>query len=358
MQLSPPPDRPANVRDADTLSLPEISALDPDRTLCVCAVSALEVHGPHLPIGADYHQAIWMADATAVRFAERNPDWTVVRYPPLPIGTDELPLSGSINTPARVVYGAVRAFGEQLARAGFRFVMLTNAHGGPRHAAALEAACRRVSKRRGIAMFTPSIRALYKLTNGLAFDRIEEFIGRKLTDRERHALVEGEHAGTWETSWYLAKRPELVAPEYKTLPERHPPPARPISRLGEWIAWLLERMGRKESAEQMRLVAGSLAGGIGWLLNARFGYGADGERVSYDGAPGVATREIGEAYAELSVEMCLEDTEAVTSGRVDALAIRSIASDPLVIQPHFARLAAAVGLALALLVAASVWALL
>lgn len=347
---------PGTVRDAETLSQPELQALDPDRTVAVCAVSALEVHGPHLPIGSDYHQAIWMADETARRFLERNPEWTAVRYPPLPIGTDELPLPGSVNTPPRVVYEVVRAFGEQLARAGFRYVMLTNAHGGPRHAAALEAACRVVSRRAGISMFTPSIRALYQLTTGLAFDRVEAFIGRSLGEQERAALVSGEHAGGWETSWYLAKFPEMVAPEFKSLPADEPPEFRLITRLGAWIAAGAERLGRPGSAEQIRTVSRSLAGGIGWTLNSRFGYGRAGRRVSYHGAPAVASPEIGNAYAEISVEMCLEDLEAVTSGQLDALEVRSIASDPLLIQPHFPRLCAALLVAIALLVAFVAWA--
>ncbi|NRA02148.1 MAG: creatininase family protein [Myxococcales bacterium] len=345
------------IRDADTLSQLDLQALDLDRTVAFCAVSALEVHGPHLPIGSDYHQAIWMADETARRFTQPRSDWTAVRFPPLPIGTDELPLAGSINTPPRVVYRVVRAFGEQLARAGFRYVMLTNAHGGPRHAAALEAACRVVSRRSGISMFTPSIRALYQLTRGLAFDRVEACIGRDLSEAERAGLLSGEHAGGWETSWYLAKRPELVAPEFKSLPADAPPEFWPIARLGSWIAAGLARLGRSESAAQSRLVAESLAGGVGWALNSRFGYGRGGRRVSYHGAPAIASREIGEAYAEISVELCLEDLEAVTEGRLDALDVRSIASDPLLIQPHFPRVLSGVLGGIALLIALAVWAL-
>ena len=36
---------------------------------------------------------------------------TLARFPPIPIGTDELPLPGSLNTPARVAYRVVLAFG-------------------------------------------------------------------------------------------------------------------------------------------------------------------------------------------------------------------------------------------------------
>lgn len=349
---------PPNFRHVDELTHPQLEALDRSRTVCVCAVSALEVHGPHLPLGSDLHQASWMADETGRRFAEAHPDWTVLRYPPLPVGTDELPLAGSVNTPARTVYRTVLAFGDQLARAGFRTIVLTNAHGGPRHAAALEAACRRVSRRWGVAMFSPAIRALHRLVSGQCFDEVEALIGRELSDEERHGLVSGEHAGTWETSWYLAQRPELVAPDYKTLAEDHPPPVRPLARLAEWLEARSRRRagadgapGKLPAAE----VVASLARGVGWMLNARWGYGRGGERVSYSGWPAVASADVGRAYAELPVRMCLADLEAVAAGRLDPLEVRSIASDPLVIQPHFPRLALGGG---ALLAALATWLLL
>jgi creatinine amidohydrolase len=328
---------PINLRAADELTYTEIEALDRDRTVGFCAVSALEVHGPHLPIGSDLHQAMWMADETARRFAERHRDWTVLRFPPLPIGTDELPLPGSVNTPARVVYRVVLAFGNQLARAGFRYIVVTNAHGGPRHAAALEAACRRVSRRHGIAMITPSIRALHRMVTGQTLDAVEERIGRRLTDDERQGLLSGEHAGTWETSWYLAQRPELVSPEYKSLSEDHPPKLPLLAQLGERLGGRLERMGRTKTGESLRQTFGALSGSLGWLLNARSGYGRDGERVTYSGWPAVASPEVGSAYAEIPVEMCLEDLEAVVEGRLDPQEVRSIASDPVLIQPWFFR---------------------
>ncbi len=346
--LAEPP--PPNFRNADELTYPELGALDRDRTLALVAVSALEVHGPHLPLGSDFHQACWLADETGRRFALAHPDWTVLRYPPLPLGADELPLPGSISSPPRVVYRALVAFGDALARAGLRYVVVTNAHGGPRHAAALEAACRRVSRRRGIAMFTPAIRALHRMVTGQTLAEVEAAIGRPLGEAERHGLVSGEHAGAWETSWYLAQRPELVAPEWKSLPEDHPPQLAWLARAGDRIADLLERRrGAGSGGLPLRDAVRSLAGSIGWLLNARFGWGRAGSRVTYSGWPAVASPEVGRAYAELPVRMCLEDVEAVIDGRLHPTDVRSIASDPLVIQPHFARLVAAGATGLALL---------
>ena len=352
-----PTTEPVNFRRADELRFAELRALDGRRTLCVCAVSALEVHGPHLPIGADLHQAEWMADETGRRFAAAHPEWTVLRHPPLPIGADELPLPGSIESPPRVVYRAVVALGESLARAGLRTVMVTNAHGGPRHAAALEAACRRVSHRRGIAMFTPSARALHRLVTGQAAAEVEAFLGRELGDSERHGLATGEHAGTWETSWYLAKHPEWVDPRWRELAEDHPPGFTPLVRAAERLRALglgARRDGRGGLSLPDALEA--LAASVGWLRNARSGYGRPpgSEPVSWSGWPAVASPELGRAYAELAVRACLADLEAVVAGRVAPAEIRSIASDPPFIQPNFWRWLAAGGGAAAL----GLWALL
>jgi creatinine amidohydrolase len=345
-RIAPSP-APPNFRCADELSAVELRALDPRRTLCVCAVSALEVHGPHLPIGADLHQAVWMADETGRRFAAANPGWTVLRHPPLPIGADELPLPGSISSPPRVVYRAVVALGSALAKAGVRYLMITNAHGGPRHAAALEAACRRVSRRSGIAMFTPSARALHRLVTGRAFAEVEAYLGRPLREDERQGLARGEHAGTWETSWYLAMHPEWVGAGWERLAEDHPPRWAPLERLARWL-----RRGGAGSGGPGRLplpdALEALAGSVGWLRNARSGYGRPpgAPRVSYSGWPAVASAELGGAYAELAVRACLADAEAVLAGRIAPEAIRSIASDPPFIQPNFWRwLAAGAGAA-------------
>ncbi len=316
---------------AEELTYTKVRALDFGRTICFLPVSALEVHGPHLPLGMDFFMARWMAEETGRRFAEAHPGWTVVQYPPLPLGTDELPLAGSMNADQRTVYGAVRAHGESLARAGFRYVVVTNGHGGPRHAAALEAACRHLSKRRGVHMFSPSIAALHAIISGQKFEQIEEVLQRSLTDEERSGLVGGEHAGGWETSFMLVQQPELIEPEWRRLGHDSPPPFAPLQRAADAITGWMGRRGR--DVTHLREISGGLAEGIGWLLNAHFGYG--GASVSYHGNPSLASPEMGQAFREVMVRECLAHVEAVTSGRTPATAVRSIASDPAIIQPRF-----------------------
>jgi creatinine amidohydrolase len=330
----------------EELSYNQVRRLDRAQTIAFLPVSALEVHGPHLPLGMDWYMARWMAEESARRFGERHPEWTVVSMPPLAIGTDELPLRGSMNLPPRTLYRAVVAAGRALARAGYGYVVVTNGHGGPRHAAALEAACRWVSRRYGISMFTPSIAVLHRIVTGERFEVVESLIGRALSERERHGLTIGEHAGGWETSFMLAQDASLVDASYTSLGPLAPPLFRPLARVGAWIASRRQRRGK--DASKVREAFDGIAGSIGWLLNCRFGYG--GREVTYKGDPSVASVEIGLAFREMLARDCLEMAEAVTAGRQVAEEIRSIASDHAVIQPGFVVKVAAVGVVVAVLV--------
>jgi len=320
---------------AEELTYDRIRQLDRHRSIAFLAVSGLEVHGPHLPIVQDVAMAQWMAEETARRFSERHPDWTVAVYPPLTVGTDELPLRGSMDVRPSAFHRVLLGHGASLARAGFGTVVVTNGHGGPRHAAAIEHACRRTSRRFGIRMITPSIRVLHRVVTGGRNARLEELLGRPLDAREREALVTGEHAGAWETSFMLATRPELVDPCWRSLGPLAPPRFRPLAALGEFLPPL------RETTDQ-------LAGSVGWLLNAHFGYG--GTEVSWKGDPSVASPEIGHAFKEILAEDCTEIVLDVVRGALAPENVRSIASDHAVIQPgFFARLAIAAAALLALL---------
>lgn len=333
---------------AEELSYAALLRMLRTRAVAFLPVSALEVHGPHLPLGQDQAMARWMAEEPGRRFAERHPDWTVVQLPQLAIGADELPLPGTMEIAPRTLYAALLATGRSLVRAGFENVVVTNGHGGPRHAAAIEAACRRISRRFGIRMFSPSIVVLHRIVTGGRTARVEELLGRPLDARESVAVVSGEHAGTWETSFMLAERPDLVEPEYVRLGQRQPPPFAPLVRLGErFAAW---RDARGGDGAHVREAAQSLGGGIGWVLNARFGYG--GDEVSYKGDPSAATAELGHAFREVLAADCLEIVEAVCLGGTPPESVRSIASDHAVIQPRFLlRVGVAAALAAGLLLA-------
>ncbi len=251
-----------------------------------------------------------------------------------------------MNASQRTVYAAVLAHGRSLVRAGYRYIVLTNGHGGPRHAAALEHACRKISRRYAVQMFTPSILTLHRIITGERGAAVEALLGRPLTDAEQRGLSNGEHAGSWETSFMLAEKPQLVDSNYASLPLDGPPAFQPLARLGERILRWRRRGGR--DTVKLQMVFQGLSRGIGWLLNAHYGYG--GPVVSYQGDPSVASVEIGRAFREVMVQDCLSIVEAVTAGTQRASEVRSIASDPAIIQPYFWPRLAVVAALLALLI--------
>lgn len=312
---------------AEEMTYTQVQQLRKDCSIAFLSASALEVHGPHLPLGMDMFAARWMAEETARRFAEAHPDWTVVLYPHIPLGTDELPLPGSVDGTQQTVYRALLAHGASLAQAGFGYAVVTNGHGGPRHASAVEAACRVASRRDGIRMFSPSIAVLHGIVTGGRHGQIESNLGRPLTEEERQGLLNGEHAGTMETSFALAERAEQVEESYRELKQAGPPSFGPLAFVGRVLAPLLGGSGRVQE------VSDSLAGGVGWLLNARYGYG--GPPVTYYGDPSAASADLGHAIRETMIQGCLDYAEKVTGGELAAEDVRSIASDPAIIQPGF-----------------------
>ncbi len=317
----------------EELTYTKLQSMDFSRTLCMQSVSALEVHGPHLPVGMDLFMARWMAEETGRRFAEAHPDWTVVIQPHLPVGTDELPLPGSVRVGPYTFYRLLWDHARSLVEAGYRYIVLTNGHGGPRHAATIEHVCRRMSRRYGVSMFSPSIVALHRIITGQRFTELEAILGRSLLAEEREGLLAGEHAGGWETAFQLAADAATVEPTWKSLQRDEPPKWGPLVRLGERWAALRERKGKP--AKRVRELIDGLSGAIGWLLNARYAYG--GPPVTYKGTPAVASVELGRAFRELMARDCLEIIEQVIRGVVAAESIRSIASDHPLIQPLFWR---------------------
>jgi creatinine amidohydrolase/Fe(II)-dependent formamide hydrolase-like protein len=202
-----------------------------------------------------------------------------------------------MNGTQREVYRVLLSHGASLAQAGYRYVVVTNGHGGARHASGLEAACREVSRRHGIEMFTPAAAVLREIITGPRFDRLETVLGRPLTAQERAGLLTGEHAATMETSLILP-RALTPAPEYRQLDlvaRRHSS----LAALGGPLAGLLARGDPQRQAKVQRMVA-ALSGGIGWVLNARYGYG--GPEVTYMGDPSAASAELGHAIRQVTVE--------------------------------------------------------
>ena len=202
----------------EELTFTELEALDRNRAAVLFTVSPLEEHGPHLPVGTDLFTADAICKKLAERIIETKPGWTVLIGPSLPIGASAFDRAGTLLARVRTVRNATLDYGASLARHGFRYILVLNGHGGPRHIVALEEAAAAVSRRYKVRMFSVSGPVLWKFMRGRYRNRLETLLGRPFTAAEREALSGDTHAGMWETSLVLRARPELVKPGYRDLP--------------------------------------------------------------------------------------------------------------------------------------------
>jgi creatinine amidohydrolase len=202
----------------EEMSTPALDALDRARTMIILTVSPLETHGPHLPVGVDAITARHFAESVGARLTATRPDWSVVLAPTLHLGSFAFHSVGTVGVRQRVVRDAVVDYGDALARAGFRYILVANGHGGPGHLTALEEAAGIVSRRHAITMASFTGRLAWDFLRGRYLERIETALGRALSEAERRAFAEDAHGGWWETSLMLMLRPDLVDAAYRTLP--------------------------------------------------------------------------------------------------------------------------------------------
>ena len=207
-------------------------------------------------LGQDQAMARWMAEEPGRRFAERHPDWTVVQLPKLAIGADDCRRPARWRSVADALRGT--AHDRPLAGAGgLRERGGDQRAGGPRHAAAIEAACRRISRRFGIRMFSPSIVVLHRIVTGGRTARVEELFGRPLDARERRG-----------PEWRARGHGRRVSCSPSVLISSSPstsvsgsgsPPFAPLVRLGDALRGVARRLGG--DGAHVREAAQSLGGG-------------------------------------------------------------------------------------------------
>jgi creatinine amidohydrolase len=211
----------------EELSSPALDGLDRARTVVMLTVSPLEQHGPHLPLGVDAFTALHLAEAVAERLVTTRPGWQVVLAPPLYLGSFAFESVGTVSVRQRAVRDVVTDYGESLARAGFRYILVSNGHGGPGHVGAGAEAAAAVARRRGVMMASFTGHLAWEFLRGRYREPLEAALGRPLSPEEDAAFAEDAHAGWWETSVMLWLKPGLVDGRYRDLPPaRYPLAAR------------------------------------------------------------------------------------------------------------------------------------
>ncbi len=271
----------------ETLTKRAFDTLDRERTVVLVTASPLEVHGPHLPLGADALEGEGLAERT-LRFLPRDHQNRIfLKLPFIYAASDAVPQPGSLSFRPSTTIRVLEDLGRSLAGQGFRHVLVSNFHGSPRHFLAIETACHRVSKERGINM-VPIFSLMISRLNGGGSELVD-VLGH-LPGIRREDLVGDTHGGLVETSQLLALHPDWVDPDYKHLPRR------------TVDLWLEER-GEKPPAIQrgkragIRQMVGAFKAGIRFF-----------SEETYSGAPGSASAELGDRILDL---LATETAQAV-----------------------------------------------
>src|SRR2546425_7798418 len=111
------------------MSPPPLDALDRPRPAVVLAVSRLEEHGPHLPVGVDAIAARYFAETLAQRLTAARPGWTVLLAPTLHLGSFTFDAVGTVSVRQRVVRDALVDYGGSLAAARVPYILVSDGPG-------------------------------------------------------------------------------------------------------------------------------------------------------------------------------------------------------------------------------------
>ncbi len=162
-----------------------------ENPLVIVPVGALEAHGPHLPLGADQIQAEATADALAERIG-------ALVAPTLPYGncSGTRPFPGTVSVSLGSLSRIMRELVEELARTGFRRVLVLSGHAAQGHMAALREGAEE------------AVRAIPTLRVAVLsdYDFVYELRGKLSPPTDGHG-------GLLETSRVMAMKPESVGSE-------------------------------------------------------------------------------------------------------------------------------------------------
>jgi creatinine amidohydrolase len=219
------------------------AALERSKGVAILPIGVLEKHGPHDPIGSDLiHVREWAARATTQEYAVVFPDYFYgqiyeARHQP-----------GTFALPSRLLWDLLDATCEEIARNGFKKVLIINGHGGNPNFL-------RFFIQSQLERHRDYIVYLHDPAPDPALDA-------KVTTLRKSDPAGDSHAGERETSTLLYLRPDLVQ---------------------------TDRATRESGANERRLALPDLYTGIWWYASYPNHYAGEGA---------AATRELGQLLTE------------------------------------------------------------
>lgn len=290
----------AKVYEYVELRLPDLQALDRAKTVFLMSVSPVEVHGPHLPVGTDVFVSEELVRRYIAELGRRHPELTFVKLPALYAGSDALPVPGSLSVPAPYLEGMLVAYGRGLAKQGFRYLFVSDNHGGPRHQMAVESAARTLWRRHRFYLIDP-----FGVDYRLMVQHDPEFLRRTGLAPGTCGDDADNHAGTNETSLMLACDRTRVAEGFREVGPSELPARRGAAALVAGLGWLVRSLGGRVLGADLDHLANTLA----WV--------SDPAMKPYMGNPSKASADAGEAMltARVGIGIGLFERALASAGK-------------------------------------------
>jgi creatinine amidohydrolase len=274
---------------------PELDGLDRERTLFVMALSPIEVHGPHLPLGTDVWVAEEIRDRALAKIRERHPELDFVLFPSYYMGNDTIP--GSVEVDSRAINLLLRGNAAFLASRGFRYLLVTDNHGGPRHQIATAKAVQRLYTKDCFHIIAPFLSFFRRMV-----ELDPELLSHLEAGRGACGDDEDSHAGLNETSLMLRAFPDKVRPAWKELPRITMNPRRwPNLILGP-LGKVIGALGSKELSQDISRTGLMLS----WVTEK--------EPSNYIGEPREASPEAGERMLDAFSDEAADAVDAALQG--------------------------------------------
>jgi creatinine amidohydrolase len=223
------------------------AALDKSSQTCILPFGILEKHGSHSPIGTDLiHVREWAARATKQEYAVVFPDYFYGQI------NEARQQPGTFALPSNIIYQLLEATCDEIARNGFKKIVILNGHGG---------------NPEFIRFFMQSF--LNKRHNYVIYFYTGEREGadymKEYQKMHKSDIGNDQHAGEDESSVLLYYRPDLMR---------------------------MDRAAQQSGADQKRLNIAGLYTPIWWYASYPNHYAGDGGKATTEFGKFITDHEI------------------------------------------------------------------